>query len=224
MAIVPRPDDSSRSRAPKPGQVAVEFLGLSLPVTERDVKQAYFRRAQDAHPDRGGSAADFQQVQQAFEEALEYARQNGKRLPWLGALVPVYAAQRDAIDLVERCGGKCVIEVFEWLAGTVGDDFAALGDRLKEIDLSGAAAGDEELLLLTSDGAHLPHLEAVNLAGTEVTDRGAAGLARLPALRRLDLRGTRVSFAERRRLARLPGVERAAGASRWEEFFGRGRR
>lgn len=223
MALVPRPDESSRRSAPLKRQAAVERLGLALPVTPGDVKQAYFQKARDAHPDRGGSAADFHEVQRAFEEALEYAKRNGKRLPWLGAQMPVYVAQRDAINLVEGCGGTYFMERVDWLAGTVGEDFAAMADKLTTVDVSGRPFGDRELAALTAEPGNLPHLESLSLADTPVTDASAARLAKLPALRRLDLRGTEISFALRKKLARLPNMERVEGSSRVTEFL-RGRR
>ena len=68
-------------------QKAIDKLGLTLPITEEDVKQAYRRRAQKAHPDHGGSAEEFIEIQTAFEEALGFAKKSGKRLPWLGSPV-----------------------------------------------------------------------------------------------------------------------------------------
>ncbi|TWU00735.1 hypothetical protein Pla108_16870 [Botrimarina colliarenosi] len=221
MSTLPPPDDSSRGHAHKKRPAAVERLGLSLPVTEKDVKQAYFQKAREAHPDHGGAMSDFLEVQRAFDEAVEYAKRNGKRLPWIGAQVPVYVAQRDAIELVERCGGTFVVETLEWLEGTIGDDFAQMADRLKAIDLSGRPVGDAELTELTADPAHLPFLETLNLADTAVGDRGAMRLTRLASLKRLDLRGTKVTFPLRRQLARLPGMEHVEGTSRLAELLRR---
>ena len=219
---LPPPDESSQGHTHKKRPAAVERLGLSLPVTEQDVKQAYFQRAREAHPDRGGSASEFQEVQQAFNEAVEYAKRNGKRLPWIGSLAPIYIAQLDAIELVERCGGTFVVETLDWLEGTVGEDFAAMADRLKSIDLSGQpVVGDAQVMELTADAANLPFLEALNLADTRVGDRGAMRLSRLPNLKRLDLTGTKVSFSLRRQLAKLPGMEHVEGTSRLREWLRR---
>lgn len=198
---------------------SVERLGLSLPVTENDVKQAYFREAQAAHPDHGGAVSDFLEVQRAFDDAVEYAKRNSKRLPWLGAQVPVYLAQREAIELVDAWGGGFTVESLEWLEGTVGEDFAQVADRLTSINLSGLPIGDQELDRLTADARHLPYLERIDLSDTRVTDLGAALLTRLPSLRWLDLRGAGVTFAARRRLAKAPGVERVEGLSRLSEWF-----
>lgn len=198
---------------------AVDKLGLSLPVTEKDVKQAYFQRAREAHPDHGGAASEFLEVQRAFEEALEFAKRNGKRLPWIGAQMPVYVAQIEAIELVERLGGTTAVETLDWLDGTVGDDFAQLADRLKGIDLSGSAVTDSDLSRLLVDPHHLPFLEDVNLADTAVSDASAGRLMRLPKVERIDLRGTKVSFPLRRQLAHTPGVQHVEGTSRIAEWM-----
>lgn len=159
------------------------------------------------------------EVQRAFEEALEFAKRNGKRLPWIGAQMPVYVAQIEAIELVEKLGGKATVETLDWLEATVGDDFAQLADRLKGIDLSGSTVTDADLSRLLVDPHHLPFLEDVNLADTPVTDASAARLMRLPKVERIDLRGTKVSFALRRQLAKTPGVQRVEGASRLGEWL-----
>lgn len=159
------------------------------------------------------------EVQRAFEEALEFAKRNGKRLPWIGAQMPVYVAQIEAIEITERLGGKVSVETLDWLEVTVGDDFAQLADRLKEIDLSGRPLTDNDLTRLLVDPHHLPFLEDVNLADTPITDASAARLMRLPKIERIDLRGTKVSFPLRRQLAHTPGVQQVEGTSRISEWM-----
>ena len=217
MAI-PLPEDSGR-RTPKQKPESVRKLGLSLPVTEGDVKQAYFQRAREAHPDHGGQVSDFLEVQQAFDEAVEYAKRNGKRLPWIGAQMPIYLAQRDAVELVERLGGTLVIDSLDWLEGTVGSDFSQMADRLTTIDLSGRPVSDDDIRELTTDPAHLPFLESLNLADTQVGDAGAMRLTRLHSLKTLDLRGTKISFGLRKQLAKQPGMAHVEGLSRLGEWL-----
>ena len=170
---VPSPEDSSRSHRRSHAPKGVEQLGLQLPVTEADVKQAYFKQAQAAHPDHGGKAEDFLKVQHAFEEALEFAKRNGKRLPWIGAQMELYVAQREAIERVEEWGGSVGVESLDWLQETVGGDFTQLADRLKSIDLSGRPVADAQLVELLGEPKLLPYLETVSLASTGVTDAGA---------------------------------------------------
>lgn len=54
-------------------------LGLSLPCSEDDVKQAYRRRAESLHPDRGGDIRRFLLLQQQLEQSLHFVRQRGQR-------------------------------------------------------------------------------------------------------------------------------------------------
>ena len=55
------------------GQYAcLKTLGLTWPCTEDDVKRAYRRKAHEVHPDKGGSTAAFQAVQDAYKEALDF--------------------------------------------------------------------------------------------------------------------------------------------------------
>lgn len=197
----------------------MEKLGLSLPVTEKDVKQAYFQRAREAHPDHGGAASEFMEVQRAFEEALEFAKRNGKRLPWIGSQMPIYVAQIEAAEIVEALGGIATVATLDWLEVTVGDDFAQLADRLQAIDLSGRAVTDADLTRLLADPHHLPFLEEINLADTPITDASAMRLMRLPKIERIDLRGTKVGFPLRRQLAKVPGVQHVEGTSRIGEWL-----
>jgi hypothetical protein len=212
--------DSPSSRRPGRGREFLTTLGLSLPVTEADIKQAYFARARETHPDHGGSAEAFIGVQAAYKEALDYLSTRGKRLPWLGSQMAAYLATREAIDLVHAWGGTATVEQLDWLNDTVGDDFAHLADRLVAIDLSNAAVGDAELRTLLEHADGLRFVESLSLARTSVTDDGVIRLAQLTSLKRIDLRGAPVSAAMRSRLARQPGVERVEGArSFWEKLL-----
>jgi hypothetical protein len=186
-------------------------LGLSLPVTVADVKQAFFVKARQTHPDHHGDAAEFRKVQEAFDEALDYAQKNGKRLPWLGAQLPMYLAQRNVLDLVERVGGTAVIEQLEWLDETVGEDFSQLADRLREIDLTDRPVDDAQLAQMLEDRDGVRYLESLRLAGTRVSDAGAGVIAAIPSLKQIDLRRTDVSPATIRRLRKLPHVEKVDG-------------
>ncbi|MEM9186650.1 MAG: hypothetical protein AAGB00_09170 [Planctomycetota bacterium] len=197
-------------------------LGLSLPVTVDDVKQAFYAKAKQSHPDHHGEVSDFKEVQRAFDEAVAFAERNGKRLPWIGAQLPIYVAQREIVEVVDAWGGAVVVQELDWLEDTVGEDFAQLADRLVQVDLTGLEIGDGQLAQLIEQSEGLQYLETLLLADTEVTDAGVMQLARVASLRRLDLRGTDVSFRMRRQLAQLPRMQRVDGASRWGELF-RGR-
>jgi len=49
----------------------LKALGLSLPCSEADVKQAYRSLAKTSHPDRGGDAQQFLALHSNFEKALK---------------------------------------------------------------------------------------------------------------------------------------------------------
>jgi hypothetical protein len=52
---------------------SLQMLGLTSPVTVQSVKNAYRIRAARLHPDSGGNALQFQNLQTAYREALQYA-------------------------------------------------------------------------------------------------------------------------------------------------------
>lgn len=54
---------------------AYHVLGLSADATPADVKAAYRRRVTEAHPDQGGSAAEFIKVRAAYEILLAFLAQ-----------------------------------------------------------------------------------------------------------------------------------------------------
>ena len=60
-------------------EAALEVLGVARDAPPEDVRRAYHRKALASHPDKGGSAAAFQQVKEAFEVAKRPA------VAWLGA-------------------------------------------------------------------------------------------------------------------------------------------
>ena len=51
--------------------MSLEYLGLSSDATEADVTARYKELAKQKHPDRGGSAEEFQQLQVAYEAAKQ---------------------------------------------------------------------------------------------------------------------------------------------------------
>ncbi|MFB6128192.1 MAG: ferredoxin Fer, partial [Halorhabdus sp.] len=53
-----------------------EVLRIDRTASEDAIHRAYRRRVKTAHPDQGGSAAEFQAVQSAYEELLERRRES----------------------------------------------------------------------------------------------------------------------------------------------------
>ena len=52
-----------------PREAALGLLGVGRDATNEEVRKAYHRKALASHPDKGGSAAAFQAVKEAFEVA-----------------------------------------------------------------------------------------------------------------------------------------------------------
>lgn len=67
-----RPTVPDWARRETPG--CIRSLGLELPCTEEDIKQAYRRLADEVHPDRGGDRHRFMVLRRQFEEALCFLR------------------------------------------------------------------------------------------------------------------------------------------------------
>lgn len=197
-------------------------LGLSLPVTVADVKQAYFQKARETHPDRHGQASDFIEVQKAFDEALEYAKRNGKRLKWVGSQLPIYVAQQQVAERVQQAGGSVKLEQLDWLEDTVGEDFAQVADRLVEINLAGSTINDAQLAELSGDRDGFMFVETIRLTDVPVTDVSVEGFLAAERLAHIDLRGTKVSSALKKRFSKLPRRPEVEGLSGWAGFFGLG--
>lgn len=66
-ARLPSGDDTAEAAAPP----AHEVLGVDSDADEREVRDAYRERLKEAHPDHGGSPAEFTQVKDAKEAMLD---------------------------------------------------------------------------------------------------------------------------------------------------------
>src|SRR4051794_29088642 len=79
-------DGRSSGRAtPPPARAATtsiwETLGITARATAADLKRAFRQRALATHPDRGGDAEAFRQVQSAFKEAQRRLARRRPRRP-----------------------------------------------------------------------------------------------------------------------------------------------
>ena len=171
----------------------LEVLGLAPPVTADDVKQAYLEKVKTAHPDRGGSSEGFHKLQQAFEQAMQYANFRADRMKWLGVQVERYAAQQSVIKHVESLGGQVEMLAISWMKKSFGEDFSQLMDRLIGITLQGQAITDATLELLVREQPVLQSLQSIDLSNTQISDTGALLLRVFQELRRVDLSGTVVT-------------------------------
>lgn len=167
-------------------------LGLAPPVTEEDVKQAYLIKARTAHPDQGGSTEDFKRLQEAFEQATEYARFKSGRMAWLSRWVEQYAEQEKLVERVKAWGGQCEVNSTDPLSRSIGPDFAVVLDKLIGIKLAGPKVTDAIIAELVGQRRMLAGLRKLALIDTAVTEVGLLRIRELDTLRHLDLSGTTV--------------------------------
>jgi hypothetical protein len=165
-------------------------LGLAPPVTEEDVKQAYLDKAKAAHPDHGGDVEHFKRLQEAFEQATEYARFKAGRMQWLSRWVEQYAEQEKLVDEIKAWGGTVEVTSSETLTRSIGADFAIVLDKVVGINLSGPRIDDGVILQLTEKRRLLAGLRKLALLNTRLTHVGILQLRSLGTLRHLDLTGT----------------------------------
>ena len=70
-------DEPERLRSPPPVDAAIDSafqrLGLEAGASEDEVRNAYRSEVKEAHPDRGGTEAEFKQLREAYTTAKEYS-------------------------------------------------------------------------------------------------------------------------------------------------------
>jgi hypothetical protein len=182
------------------------YLGLLPPYSLDDVQKAYKARALAVHPDRGGSTADFLELQKVYGRAQEYVRFQESRRNWLATQVEPYLRQQVIVAEIERRGGRVEIESLEWMERSFGD-FAALAERLRGIRLRDSSDGDAFVEYLAENENHLMHLSSLDLAGSAVTNAGLALLPKLRNLSRISLARTAVTGTAIKRLAALQELQ-----------------
>ena len=158
VATTTRRDDASESLAQ---------LGLMLPVTVEDVREAYFQRAQRLHPDRGGDANSFKRLHTAYKHASEYAASHG--IKWLAPRIELYAKQQRVVENVRKLGGYVELEETTWLKREVGEDFAHVFDQVVGVHVFGPNIDDDFLRFLVEHHHVLAHLRALELTASSVT-------------------------------------------------------
>ncbi len=184
------------------------ILGLNPPVTVEDVKQAYLDKVKVAHPDRGGDAQQFIRLHEAFQQATEYAEFKAGRMQWLSRWVEQYADQQLVVQEIHELGGRIEIESVNWLAQSIGPDFATVLDRIVLLHLAGPKVDDRVLHEVATQRRALSGVRRLELINTSITSAGLSALNDCQSLRYLDLTGTRVnSQAVRLLLHKLPSLE-----------------
>lgn len=194
--MCPEPlDRGPLGQAAAPGE-RPEFLvrlGVLWPCTVEDVKQAYLAKAKRLHPDKGGDPAEFLALQQAFEQAQEYAAYHAGRTAWLGTNIERYLAREALVAELTGRGARVRLEGVDWLRREIGEDFAQLLDTISGLEWTGPAVDDAALSWLASQASELAALHVLDLSDSRVSDAGLAALAALPSLRRLDLHRTAIT-------------------------------
>jgi VanZ family protein len=165
-------------------------LGLLLPCSVADVEAAYRDRAKQAHPDAGGTTADFIQLHADYEAALQYARFRSSRRGWLAATIERYAAQQEVVAEIERRGGSIETERNEWIARQIGDDFAQVLDTVVGVRLGGPTVGLADVQYLASQQQSLAGLKRLDLSASRIGNTALEYLTRFSTLHELDLSGT----------------------------------
>lgn len=184
-------------------------LGLAPPYVLEDVKAAYREKAKLAHPDRGGSAAAFNEVQQAFERAQEFMEFRADRRAWMAAKMARYMALEQAVVRLQRLGAKVITAAPRWLEQSFGD-FSQLAETATLVRAPDAANGDEIIAALVAEQVPLRELLAIELPGARVTDAAVLSLGIFQQLTRLDLSRTPVTSRVLAIVDKLPALESLA--------------
>jgi VanZ family protein len=183
-------------------------LGLLIPCSVEDVEAAYRDAAKQAHPDHGGTVAEFVQLQSDYQAAIEYARLTTNRRGWLAENVERYAAQQDVIAEIERRGGVVETSRPEWISREVGEDFAQIVDAISAIRWTGPEVTPADIRYLVSQREHVGSLHRLDLSDTLLDYRTIRLLAALPTLHELNLHGTYAGSRTAAALAELPALRR----------------
>lgn len=181
-------------------------LGVLLPCTPDDVKQAYLAKVKTAHPDVGGSQAEFMALHQAFERATEYAEFLSGRRKWLGIQVERYIEQDAAIELIRTAGGHVTLEHKHWLAREIGEDFAQVLDVVSAVHWTGGEVGDSQIDWMIERQNVFGTLRRLDLSQSRLTDEGLLKLSAFAQLEQLNLEGTAVTHHGLKVLESLPAL------------------
>lgn len=160
-------------------------LGLTPPYAAEDVQAAYLEKAKSAHPDRGGTAAEFDALHQAYEQAKHYLEFRSDRRGWIGRAMDAYVLEQALIARLEALGAEVTTNANEWLHRSFGD-FAQLTETIVAIRLANTPAMPllQELL---ANVKPLIGLQTLELPGCTLSDADVIHLKPFSQLRHLDL-------------------------------------
>lgn len=181
-------------------------LGLAPPYTQDDVKQAYFTKAKQVHPDHGGTVEEFRALQAAFEKAKQYTEFRIDRRQWIASHMEDYLAARRVIGRLEQFGAEVKTNAVDWLEKSFGD-FAQLTETITSIRLANSPRADELIAAMVDEADALGSLTHLALPGCQLTDAAAQRLEAFKQLKHLDLSGTPVTNDALWFVDELPALE-----------------
>lgn len=185
----------SHSLFPEVNEERPEFmvtLGLAPPYVIEDVHQAYRERAKTAHPDRGGSLVEFNDLHQAYERAQAYLKFREDRRGWIASHMDRYVALERAIERLQRLGAKVTTKAPEWLEHSFGD-FSQLTETVVLVRAADAANGDELIAAMVEEYEPLRELREVEMPGARVSDDAVLSLSVFSMIARLDFSRTPIT-------------------------------
>ena len=168
------------------------ILGLGPPYAIEDVKQAYLEKAKRAHPDRGGTTAEFNKIHQAFEQAQVFLEFRGDRRGWIASHMERYVAQERAIERLHVFGAVANTRTHEWLQNSFGD-FAQLTETIAIIRAVDVPNGDALVGTMVEEYKNLRELRELELPGARLSDEAVLSLGVFSMLKRLDLSRTPIT-------------------------------
>jgi hypothetical protein len=182
-------------------------LGLLPPYSEEDVKQAYLEKVKTAHPDKGGSAAGFHEIQLAYERALDHVRFRSDRRGWIAYQMDAYVNLQNVLDtLMHQFGADVECEMSDWMQASFGE-FAQLTDRVVSIRLHDSPRADELIHMMIRQQESLRYLRELDLAGCQISDEAVLALHVFTRLRDLNLNRTPITSRALKVVSQLPNLE-----------------
>jgi hypothetical protein len=167
-------------------------LGVAPPYVEDDVKQAYFAKAKELHPDHGGNAHDFDALHKAFQQAQQYLEFRRDSRGWIAKQMDGYLHSRQLIDQLENLGANVETTMIDWLQRSFGD-FAELTDSIIGIRLENSQHAEQMIDVMVANRDALERLTRLEMPGCRLGDEHALKLALFQQLRHLDLSDTQIS-------------------------------
>ncbi len=181
-------------------------LGVAPPYAEEDVKQAYFTKAKQLHPDHGGNASDFAGLHEAFQQAQAYLEFRANSRGWIARQMDGYLQSRDVIAKLTAMGANVETSMIDWLQRSFGD-FAELTDAITAIRLENSQQAEAMIDLMIANRTALEKLIRLELPGCTLSDESALQLAAFQQLHHLDLSGTQITKAALELVDALPALQ-----------------